>query len=314
MDTDTTPRTWYVSDLPSVGDVVVHGTAYGKDADEQAGRAVWTVIRVNLSTGRGTVKHATSEQKAQVVRGRFGWKLANGRGGELVRFATETTPVAAASDGALVILPGDVNAGEPRFDEPTFEAVLLDAPAEPAPCIGCGGTWSCTPDCAPNPDEQPEPLSNPLADGPLLWVVPETAPDADVWHAVPAVPGDGTPALCGAPIEDDALVLDRVLVRKGGVPCPSCLAAGVAEASGKPAPHLSATPEPRVYQVPGFGRWVFGGCRQPAGYATEADARTELRAQLEGRYVGPLNPAGCSVEPKLHHATSRHLRALAARV
>lgn len=63
----------------------------------------------------------------------------------------------------------------------------------------------------------------------------------------------------------------------------------------------------RFYTVPG-GRWVFGGCRNAAGYSTEADARREAELQLGNLYVGPLNTG--DVDPADHRKSVRVLRQL----
>lgn len=76
---------------------------------------------------------------------------------------------------------------------------------------------------------------------------------------------------------------------------------------------MNTTPRPttladvRFYTVLGE-RWVFGGCRNPAGYATREQAETEAELQLGNLYVGPLNTG--DVAPADHRKSVRVLRQL----
>jgi len=129
VDTHTTPARWFVSDLPAVGDRVVAGTTVAARVEQAVVDSTWEVTRVNLSTGRGTVRPRVGGGPArQIVRGRWGWRLADGFATP-VRFACPASePVA---DEVAVEAPSEF----------TYEAVLLDeapVPAPPAPCVSCG--------------------------------------------------------------------------------------------------------------------------------------------------------------------------------
>jgi hypothetical protein len=86
---------YYVSDTPSEGDIVVSATTTAATAEAEMSKVHrYRVERVNHSTGRGTVRHSISGKAVQIVRGRFGWTLANGSALS-VRFCRETAPVTA---------------------------------------------------------------------------------------------------------------------------------------------------------------------------------------------------------------------------
>lgn len=92
---------YHVSDTPSEGYLVVDGLVTPGTAVYALERARYRVVRVNLSTGRGTVRHIHTNKALQVVRGRFGmWSLADGTR-RLVRFiATSDIP---EMDGSTTI-------------------------------------------------------------------------------------------------------------------------------------------------------------------------------------------------------------------
>ncbi|MBG0818261.1 hypothetical protein [Planomonospora sp. ID82291] len=53
--------------------------------------------------------------------------------------------------------------------------------------------------------------------------------------------------------------------------------------------------------IGGHRRWVFGGCKNPAGYANPEDAAVEAECQLTGKTQGWLGAtAGHGVTPKVH--------------
>lgn len=53
------------------------------------------------------------------------------------------------------------------------------------------------------------------------------------------------------------------------------------------------------------GRWIFAGCRNPEGYATQRDAELEARLQITNQYVGSLNTS--EVPPATHRLAVRTL-------
>lgn len=184
---------YYVSDTPSVGDHVVNSTTTTGSAATTIAALLhggYKVVRVNMSTGRGTARLADDTGKAvQLVRGRFSWKLADGTA-RSVRFAHPTSPPKlSVADGEPVIFEGDVNAGEPPFDQDMFQPVPLDDTDE---------LWT-----------------RDIGWGPFVT-------DNKIWHRVEAVPGDeGQRAICGAEVPTDALVYDRLKQHTSDV-CSMC--------------------------------------------------------------------------------------------
>lgn len=113
--TETQTRNWYVSTSPAVGDrVVSQWVANSEEADEEIRLRTngLVVTRVNYSTGRGTVRPAKGGKATQIVRGRFGWCLANGHATD-VQFATEQQQPATQVETAPAALP------EPADEQPT---------------------------------------------------------------------------------------------------------------------------------------------------------------------------------------------------
>lgn len=111
-------KTYTVTDSPSVGDLVTTAGTIQSTVQQHAENLTenngYKIIRVNMSTGRATAQKIDGTgSKLQVVRGRWGWKLANGWATP-IRFAHVNSTAAPAVDPHPPVLLAD--------EAPTFKS------------------------------------------------------------------------------------------------------------------------------------------------------------------------------------------------
>ena len=144
--------TYTVTDTPTTGDLVVGCTTVtSNDAATQLtklGDQAYRVERVNHHTGRATVRTLAGGKAVQVVRGRWGWSLANGTALP-IRFATEQATPAPVAPKTTPAVP----ASKPRQ---VVTAPVVPAPHPAAVCAGTGTCWCNTPTTPAAPPVAPQ--------------------------------------------------------------------------------------------------------------------------------------------------------------